>query len=77
MFSSIEGTIDISPDRRRAMVSFTDEGVAVEVRLADGAVLNAFHSLHDVSSLEQFSQAEERQQRAAVFKMRGLYYIRN
>jgi len=76
LFSDIRGVIDISPDRRRAMVSFTQEGVAVEVRLADGAVLNAFHSLHDVSNLEQFSE-EHWQQRAAVFGMKGLYYIRN
>ena len=75
LFSEDQGTIDISPDRRRAMVSFTHEGVAVEVRLADGAVLNVFHSLHDVSNLEQFP--EERQQRAAVFTMRGISYIRN
>ena len=75
LFSDAQGQIDISPDRRRALVAFTREGVAVEVRLADGAVLNVFHSLHDVSSLEQFP--EERQQRAAVFKMGGLYYIRS
>ena len=75
LFSAYRGVIDISPDRQRAMISFTLEGIAVEVRLADGAVLNAFHALHDVSSLEQFP--EERQQRAAVFEMRGLYYIRN
>ena len=75
LFSDDQGDIDISPDRQRALVAFTREGVAVEVRLADGAVLNVFHSLHDVSSLEQFP--EQRQQRAAVFKMGGLYYIRN
>ena len=76
LFSDTRGVIDISPDRRRAMVSFTQEGMAVEVRLADGAVLNAFHSLHDVSNLEQFPE-EHWQQRAAVFEMKGLYYIRN
>ena len=75
LFSRHQGAIDISPDLRRAMILFTLEGVAVEVRLADGAVLNTFHSLHDVSNLEQFP--EERQQRAAVFQMRGPYYIRN
>ena len=75
LFSHDQGTIDISPDRQRAMVAFTQEGVAVEVRLADGAVLNVFHSLHDVSRLEQFP--EERQQRAAVFTMRGISYIRS
>ena len=79
LFSNSRGVIDISPDRRRAMVSFTGMGVAVEVRLADGAVLNVFHSLHDVSNLEQFPEEypEERQQRAAVFEIHGLYYIRN
>ena len=79
LFSNNRGALDISPDRRRAMVSFTYEGMTVEVRLADGAVLNVFHSLHDVSNLEQFPEEypEERQQRAAVFQMRGLYYIRN
>ena len=75
LFSDTQGQIDISPDRQRAMVAFTKEGVAVEVRLADGAVLNVFHSLHDVSSLEQFP--EERKQKAAVFEMRGIYYIRS
>ena len=74
LFSSYKGAIDISPDRHRAMISFI-QGMAVEVRLADGAVLNVFHSRHDVSNLEQFP--EERQQRAAVFEINGLYYIRN
>ena len=77
LFSAVQGVIDISPDRRRGIVAFSREGVAVEVRLADGEVLNVFKSLHDVSNLEQFPDPEERQQRAAVFKMRGLYYIRN
>ena len=75
LFTDSSGIIDISPDRCRAMVSFTEEGVTVEVRLADGAVLNVFRSLHDVSSLEQFP--EKRQQRAAVFQIKGLYYIHN
>ena len=75
LFTHIEGQIDISPDRQRAIVVFTKKGVAVEVRLADGAVLNVFRSLHDVSSLEQFP--EERKQRAVVFQMKGLYYIHN
>ena len=75
LLSRTQGQIDISPDRQRAMVTFTREGVTVEVRLADGAVLNVFHSLHDVSSLEQFP--ETRKQRAAVFAAGGLYYIHN
>ena len=79
LFSHTRGVIDISPDRQRAMVTFYQvhrrAHRTVEVRLADGAVLNVFRSLHDVSSLEQFS--EKRKQRAAVLNMNGLYYIRN
>ena len=75
LFTSFKGEIDISPDRRRALVAFTNQGVAVEVRLADGEVLNVFKSLHDVSNLEQFP--EKRKQRTAVFVMGGLSYIRN
>ena len=73
LFSPIGGKIDISPDRRRAMVVFTTVGVAVEVRLSDGAALNVFRSLHDVSGLEQFS--DERTTRSAVFHMFGLDYV--
>ena len=72
LYSRLAGKISISPDRRRALVVFTWEGVAVEVRLSDGAALNVFRSLHDVSGLEQFP--EERATRPAVFQMRGLDY---
>ena len=72
LFSRVAGKISISPDRRRALVVFTVAGVAVEVRLSDGAALNVFRSLHDVSALEQFP--EERAARPAVFRMSGLDY---
>ena len=75
LFSLFHSKIDISPDRRRAMVVFSQVGVAVEVRLSDGAALNVFRSLHDVSGLEQFSS--ERASQSAVFKMHGLDYIRD
>ena len=39
LFSTLKGHVSVSPDRRRAFVTFTEEGKAVEVRLADGAVL--------------------------------------
>ena len=75
LFSADQGVIDLSPDRRRAMVTFTRQGVTVEVRLADGAVLNVFKSLHDVSNLERFPK--QRQRKAAVLTMRGISYIHN
>ena len=70
--STFMGKISISPDRRRALVVFRS-GVAVEVRLSDGAALRVFRSLHDVSGLEQFP--EERATRPAVFRMTGLDYV--
>ena len=73
LFSSVEGKIDISPDRRRVIMSFTEEGVAVEVRISDGEALNVFRSLHDVSDLEQFP--EERLTQAAVFRLYGVDYL--
>ncbi len=62
LYTHLAGGVAISPDRRRALVTFTEEGKAVEVRIADGAVLAVFHSLHDVSHLEEFP--EERATRA-------------
>ena len=44
LFSSTFGDIDISADRRRALITFTKEGMGVEVRLSDGEILNIFRS---------------------------------
>ena len=44
LFSPAFGDIDISADRRRALITFTEEGIAVEVRLSDGEILNIFRS---------------------------------
>ena len=62
LYTKNRGGLAISPDRRRAMVTFTREGKAVELRIADGAVLVVFDSLHDVSHLDEFP--EERATRA-------------
>ena len=56
LYTSEHGGLAISPNRRRALVTFTEEGKAVEVRIADGAVLVVFDSLHDVSHLEEFPE---------------------
>ena len=52
LFSMKRGHISVSPDRRRVFVTFWEEGRAVEVRLADGAVLSVFTNLHHPSPLE-------------------------
>ena len=49
LHTELMGRVSLSPDRRRALVSFTEAGRALEIRLADGAVLNEFRSWHDVS----------------------------
>lgn len=74
LFSIVRGMVAISPDRRRALVTFTETGLAVEVRLADGETLAVFRSLHDVSGLDQFPA--ERADRAALFWLEGLDYLR-
>ena len=50
-YSAIMGQLDISSDKRRALITDTWNGRALEIRLADGEVSNVFHSVHDVSGL--------------------------
>ena len=73
LYTRIAGHITISPDRSRAIATFSWPGIAVEISLADGEALNTFRSLHDVSSVEDFP--EERIDRAAAFRMTGMEYI--
>ena len=72
LYTSGSGGVALSPDRRRALVTFTYVGKAVEVRIADGAVLVAFDSLHDMSHLEQFP--EERATRAVRSPLKEVRY---
>ena len=54
LFSFGGGHISVSPDRRRVFVTFSREGKAVEVRLADGAVLTVLTKpYHPVPSGER------------------------
>ena len=71
----VGGSLAISPDRTRAIVSFEGLGLAVEVRLSDGEVLNTVRSLHDVSGLDLFPA--ERHERAAQFQLSTVDYLRD
>ena len=83
LYSKMAGHVSVSPDRRRAIVSYSAEGVALEVRLSDGAVLNKFTSLHDISRIDAFTDDVKyvpapwplRRGKATVFRMFGLNYI--
>ena len=46
-----KGQLDISSDRRRALVTDLPNARALEIRLADGEVLNVFQSMYDLSRL--------------------------
>ena len=72
-FSQAAGHVSISPDRMRAIVNFSYEGTAFEVRLSNGEVLREFVGLHDVSSGDGL--AEERHKQAAIFRFYGINYV--
>ena len=57
----------------RAIVNFSYEGTAFEVRLSNGEVLREFVGLHDVSSVDGL--AEERHKQAAIFRFYGINYV--
>ena len=73
MFSRSGGHVSISPDRRRCIVIFYREGKAVEVRLADGAVLAAFTNLHDMSHVNALP--DERKTKAVRYWLNCVKYI--
>ena len=73
LFSHNAGSVDISPDSKRAIIVFTGDSTAVEVRISNGEMLNVFTSLHDVSDLGQFS--EERTKVAGRFLLYGMDYV--
>ena len=70
MFSEVQGDIDISADRRRALIAFTEEGIGVEVRLSDGEILNIFRSCCTSGQIpDEFKTKDD------LFHMHGLSYI--
>lgn len=71
LYSFQGGGISISPDRRRVIITFTEEGKAVEVRISDGAVLSVFNSVHNVSD----SLSGERKTEAMALLLRMTHYI--
>lgn len=71
-YSMIKGQLDISSDKRRALITDTWNGRALEIRLADGEVLNVFHSVHDVSGLADVPQSLT--QHPGLIQLYGIYY---
>ena len=71
-FTSERGQFDISADRRRVVLTDLLGGRALEIRLADGAVLNVFHQIHDLSDLAGFP--DELTKNAWTFRFQGIHY---
>ena len=74
LHSEFGGRVSISPDRKHAIISFDPAGKAVEIRLSDGKIRNAFHSRHDVSGQARFD--DRRNDQSAVFASTGPLYIK-
>ena len=73
LYTAARGGVALSPDRRRALVTFTLEDKAVEVRIADGAVLVVFNSPPGVPHLEGRSP-EERTTWPRRYRLREVRY---
>ena len=71
----IMGQFDVSADRRRALVTDVRNARSLEIRLADGEVLNVFHSIHDVSGWSPVPPPAARN--AWRFVTTGIHYARS
>ena len=72
-YSSIRGNISISADRRRILLVSSDQGVGLEVQLSDGAILNVFRNVHDLTGLRH--NLEEAGDRAIYLVFYGPLYV--
>ena len=71
-FSHVRGNISISRDRERVIIASSNQGIGLEVRLSDGAVLNVFRNIHDLSGLKH--NLEEAGNKAIYLVLRDLQY---
>jgi hypothetical protein len=71
-FTSYAGNINVSADRKTALISVTEPGLTYEINIADGKVLTVIENLHDLSSRKDFSKAKIGH--AALFEEFGVYY---
>ena len=73
LYSQIRGNITISHDRERVIATFSNEGLALELRISDGAILNVFRNVHDLSGLHY--NLENAEGRAAYVLFNDLQYV--
>ena len=77
-FTDLRGQFDISADQRRALIANEHESRALEIRLADGEVLNVFRQIHDLSSLTRLVDDAETlmTKHAWHFKFQEIHYAK-
>ena len=73
IYSRIRGNIDISEDRERLILASSDPGIGLELQVSDGAVLNVFRNIHDMSGLRL--NLEDAGDRAIYFALLDLQYV--
>jgi hypothetical protein len=74
VYSDRAGYLDISPDRRRMLASFTQAGLAFEVDIASGRLLAVFDNVHDISSVADIP--EDAKRHAGRFEFFGMSYMK-
>ena len=72
-YTSEAGFLDVSSDRSRALVTFSYQGVAVEVDLAESQETLRYTHLQDISSVDEAPTGATAQ--AAVFQLFGMSYL--
>ena len=72
-YSPIRGNVSISQDRERIILVSSNQGLGLEVRLSDGAVLNVFRNIHDLTGLKY--NLEEAGDRAIYLVFNDLQYV--
>ena len=73
IYSRVRGNIEISEDRERLILASSDPGIGLELRVSDGAVLNVFRNIHDMSGLSL--NLEEAGDMAIYFLLTDLQYV--
>jgi hypothetical protein len=73
VFSMAAGYVDLSTERQRAIVCFSNSGKSYEVRLSDGKVLAEFTNTHDLSSRAEWDRIYL--DNAAILELLGINYV--
>ena len=73
IYSSNRSNVSISQDRRRVLVASANQGIALELQIEDGTILNVFRNIHDMSGLSL--NLEDVGDRAIYFVFKDLQYV--